>query len=445
MTAERVEAAIEVIGRKDSELGNWARWAADSLTAGEGEEVISQASLQNYLWYYLPKKSDEDVWEPVAEGSAALLDELDLRRYAAIARSETTSDVLSAWRAGRETGFRRFKSAMKASGVEPLDTALLVWGPVMGTAEVSALSHVERSLEAAILAGELKPGAKGSKQVAQDVCERAIQEAIPEVPTQSWLTLVVTERVEQWADTPRSERLRSWRRSIANSVLTAPEPPEDLGGVIAAMRWLLETCRQGVDLTQAGYLPPRLVAEGIERFFSSDTIGNPRSEADVHQLHTLREAASHIGALTRRRRLLKTSSAGLRLLGDPVAMWCAIATNLDEGHVYSKMLSELIAARLLQGPAVGLGALPDAIAPILLEQGWRADGDPLTEQHVQESIHRPLWFWRLFGLLDEVHPRWEDGHPVGEYVTSLTQAGRATAMALIHARATAPRENLGGG
>lgn len=439
MTAERVETAIEVISRRDPELGRWAQWAADSLTAGAGEEIISQASLQSYLWYYLPKKSDEDSWVRVAEGAAALLDELGLDRYAAIARSDVTANILAAWRESPGIGFGRYKSSMIASGVEPPDTDLLAWGQIMGTAEVSVLAHVECALEAAIVAGALMPAAKGSKQMAREVCMRAIQEPIPEVPTQSWLTLVITERVEQWVDARRSERLRSWRASIANSVLNAPEPPEDLDRVIASMSWLLEACREGVELTQAGYLPPRLVREAIDRFFASETVGHPRSEVDVHQLSTLREAASRIGALTKRRRLLKTSTAGLRLLREPVAMWRAIAANLDEGDEYSKMLSELIALRLLQGPAVGVRALKNALAPIILEQGWRARGVPITERDVEGSVHRPLWFWRLFGLLDEQHPRWEAGRSVGEYVTALTPTGRATAMALLHARATAPR------
>ena len=43
MTAERVEAAVEAIARRDPSLGEWAQVAADGLTAGEGEEALGQA------------------------------------------------------------------------------------------------------------------------------------------------------------------------------------------------------------------------------------------------------------------------------------------------------------------------------------------------------------------------------------------------------------------
>ena len=111
----------------------------------------------------------------------------------------------------------------------------------------------------------------------------------------------------------------------------------------AAMRWLLEECKAGVELTHAGYLPTRLVSAAVERFFEADILGSPRSEADAHQLGALRETASRLGALTKRRRLLKTSTTGVRLLDDSVAMWHAIAANLDEGDAFSRMVSELIA------------------------------------------------------------------------------------------------------
>ena len=46
VSAERVEAAIAAVERNDPGLANGMRVAADGLTAGEGEEVISQSGLQ---------------------------------------------------------------------------------------------------------------------------------------------------------------------------------------------------------------------------------------------------------------------------------------------------------------------------------------------------------------------------------------------------------------
>ena len=80
--------------------------------------------------------------------------------------------------------------------------------------------------------------------------------------------------------------------------------------------------------------------------------------------------------------------------------------------------------------------------PVVSAQGWRSGGDAVDERHIVMSIHRPLYFWRLFGLLVEVRPRWVDDRPTGRNVTSLTAAGRATALEYLPARATAPRTSL---
>ena len=58
-------------------------------------------------------------------------------------------------------------------------------------------------------------------------------------------------------------------------------------------------------------------------------------------------------------------------------------------------------------------------------------------------VNRPSAIhWRLFGLLEEVRPRWEYNRPTGPEVTSLNAAGRATALAYLHTLATGPRVDL---
>ena len=106
------------------------------------------------------------------------------------------------------------------------------------------------------------------------------------------------------------------------------------------------------------------------------------------------------------------------------------------------LLNELVVHRLLDGPAID-DALEQELGPIIAEQGWTADGERVTAQHAAWAVHRALYHWRLFGLLDENQPRWEGGHRTGPNVTALNAAGRFTAMAFLRARATAPRMDLG--
>ncbi len=104
------------------------------------------------------------------------------------------------------------------------------------------------------------------------------------------------------------------------------------------------------------------------------------------------------------------------------------------------MVSELIAYRLLDGPAQE-EELAAEVSPIIQAQDWRSGGAPLDATSIAVSIHEPLRYWRLFGLIDEQHPRWHDGVPMVPWVVSLTVAGRATALAHLRARATGPRSS----
>lgn len=441
MTARKVDAAVVVIERRDPSLGQWVQAAADGLTAGEGEEILCQAFVQDFLWYRLPTKYPERAWLSIARASEVLLRELRLERYASIAGSDLTTAILEAWREDDARGFARYRTAAEASGVKPPNTGLLDWGSVMGFDEASAFAHLEVKLEEAIVGGQMEPGSSGWRTRAASLTEKVLHELPAHGGRQSWLEMILAERRKNWVGMAHPEALRHWRGSRIDELNEPPEPPEDLGAVIGPIRWLLDVCRDGVELTQSGYLPPSIVREGVERFGWWDWPGRPRSEADVHQLGALRESAARLRLLTKRARRLGTSRNGIELLEESAGLWRAVATTIGATDEYAAMLSELIAHRLLDGPALDK-ELETSIAPVILAQGWRSGSDPLDERHVALSIHRPLYSWRLFGLLDEVRPPWIDGHPSGPNVTSLTAAGRAAALEYIRARAMAPRTSL---
>lgn len=441
MTARKVDTAVAAIARRDPSIGEWAQVAADGLTAGEGAEMLTQAGVQDFLWYRLPAKYPERSWLPIARAAAALLDELGLDRYAAIAGSATTRTVLEAWGEDDTRGIARYRAAAEASGVKPPDTELLGWGSVMGLDEASAYSQTEWELERAIVSGALVPGSSGWRLRAASLTEHVLRGTAPNRAGRRWHELIIEERLRMWVDTAHPEALRRWRSAHADRRTGPSGPPEDLAPVTGPIRWLLQECRDGVELTQSGYLPPPMVRDGVERFGWWEWPGQPRSEADVHQLGALRETAARLRLVTRRGRRLATSRHGVALLADRPGLWRTIARTIGATDDYASLLSELIAHRLLEGPAFG-DALEQAIVPIVTAQGWRTGGEPADERHIVLSVHRPLYFWRLFGLLDEVRPRWIDGHPTGPNVTSLTAEGRAAALEYLRARATAARTSL---
>jgi hypothetical protein len=459
-SVELVESAVQTVERKHPEQGPWVRLAADWLTAGEGVGIISQTLLQDFLWYQLPRKFPDDEWRQIVEATALLLDELELPRYAGIARSPTTEDVLAAWEDDPNEGFKRYRTATEASGVSPPDTDLLRWGSVMGIEEAAVRDHVSGALEAAIVSGELRPGTAGWRTESAAITRRTLLEPMVDPgsegdPPSRGLDRVVGERIESWATQTYPDQLQEWRRRAAEGFVVgrlpvAPEAPsrDVLEAITASMAWLLDACRDGVKATAVGYLPPALVREAADRFDWWIFDGQPRSEVDVFQLLNLHEMATRVGWLRKRSGLIRTSRSAIPLLEDQEALWRGIARAVGRSDAYSAVLGEVIAHRLLEGPAEtrpldASNELARAATPVIEGQGWRRRGGvPVEAADIEHDIHIPLREWRLFHLLDEERPEWEGGHATGRWVTSLNEAGRATARAHLYARATEPRERV---
>jgi hypothetical protein len=215
------------------------------------------------------------------------------------------------------------------------------------------------------------------------------------------------------------------------------------------MVWLFEACRDGVKATARGFLPPAMVREGAVRFGWWLISDAPRSELDVHELFHLHEIAQRERWLTKRLGRIRTTRSGAALAADPAALWRKIASTVGHADPYSAFLSELIAHRLLEGSAEthstdGRNELVDVAAPIVAAEGWRRRDGPPQREDIDRAIHVPLREWRLFGLLEEEHPRWIGDRSVGRWITALSEAGRATALAHLHARATEARGDVFG-
>ena len=122
------------------------RW--ETLTAGDGPEGVTQWRVQLFCWDQLPRWGPDGAarWH-VATALAALLDALGMERYAKIASSETTRQILTAADQGTERGRGLARKAAQRSGIDPPGTELLTWGAVMEPAEAAALEAVADRLE----------------------------------------------------------------------------------------------------------------------------------------------------------------------------------------------------------------------------------------------------------------------------------------------------------
>jgi len=447
MSAEEVDAAVSRAERRRPDLAMAVQAMADALTAGEGTEMIHQAALQQFLWWYLPRKYPEEDWTGLAEAAAELLDELDMKRLAEIARSEQTAAVLAAWATGPDVGAKAFRAAHGSSGVEPPDTAELAWGSVMGSEEASALDAVERALGEAVATGELAPGTSRWRSDAVAITERVLTRPLAVPPGQSWASLVTTERVAHWIDSARHPSLGEWRSSVANRLLNPIAAPPDPVGAIAPVHWLLELAGApgGAELTQSNYLARATVLAAVERFGWWEWSKAPRSEADVPQLSCLRQAAARLRLVRRRGRRLHLTSPGSELMANPAELWHAVAGETEDGDAFTLAVTEVVGLRLIRGRAERDQLVAD-VTPILGAQGWSTTSGPITPDDVSYAIWAPLRWWRLFSVLDEVEATWErgTGRRLTLHTIALRPEGERMVLAYLRSRAAGPRHNIYG-
>ena len=240
MNGEQVERAVHLVEAHRPDLGMAVQAVAGGLTAGEGVDMIHQAALQQFLWWHVPRDYPDDEWQGLVEATAALLDELGLKRLAELARSKETEKVLVAWGHGSDKGVAAFRAAHAKSGVEPPDTALLAWGSIMGVNEARAVDAVERALGDAVAAGDLVPGAQPWQAKAAAIAEAVLSRPLDLPPGQTLAGLVTTERIGTWIDAARHPVYQEWRSAVANRLLHPVGPPPTPGDAVAPMRWLLE-------------------------------------------------------------------------------------------------------------------------------------------------------------------------------------------------------------
>ena len=446
MSGEEVDRAVRRVEARRPDLNMAAIAVAGGLTAGEGVAMIHQAALQQYLWWYLPRYYPGDEWQGLVEAAAALLDELGLPHLAEVARSEATRTVLAAWANGRKEGAAAFRTAHAKSGVEPPDTALLTWGSVMGADEARALDTVERALGDAVAAGTLVPGASRWQAKAAAMTEAVLSRPLDLPPGQTLASLVTTERIGTWIDAARHPVHQEWRSGVANRLLHPIEPPSNPGNAVAPMRWLFELAAapDGAELTQSKYLARATVLEAVERFGWWDWEKPPRSEAEVHELSTLRDTANRLRLLRRRGRRLRVTTRGAELLASPERLWEAIVTETEDGENFTRAVTEVVGLRLLQGRVEQRKLVAD-VAPMLIAQGWSTDGGPITVNHVASAVYRPLRWWRLFNSIDEVQATWEYGtaRELTPHTIALTSDGEHTVLAYLRSRAAGPRHRMG--
>lgn len=430
--------AVAKLAAEDPEAARDAEAALDWLTAGEGLGVLTQERLQHFLWYGLPMKwlTDTDHHRRIADALARAFDLLDLPRYAALCRSQTTAEVLDAYQRSNADGKRAFRKADLASGIQPPDLDELEWGPIMGIVESDALSSTADQLELAVAAGELVPGARGWKQRQEEIVRAHLTTPRIELNGRTWLDGIRAERLETWLEGRRSQARRQILEALVDEVRAPATLPDGIDNPVPPLRWFLTELVDGQPLTQTGNLGRAFVQDAAGRFGWWDLDKLPRSEDELYDLHQVRRLAQRLGLARRSGRRLVLTPKGRVAVANGGQLWRQVARALLPDDEFEASLGEITLAVLASRESTAGSELGALLALIVQEVGWRATdtGAPPTDHDISWAWHQTTNLLRALTLLS-TGGSWQDRS------YGLTRAGRAVALECLHHRATGPRSS----
>ncbi|MFF2317935.1 plasmid pRiA4b ORF-3 family protein [Arthrobacter sp. NPDC058097] len=225
--------------------------------------------------------------------------------------------------------------------------------------------------------------------------------------------------------------LRREFRSYLDSVgLDAPGSVEDdvAGAMTAPYLWLAGRIGQnGLSLTPAGWLPPAVVQEAMTEIgWAKNWIGKANREEQTLPVLQLRESAQRLGLIRKIKGRLLLTSAGKRLVDDPVGLWMFIARSLAHRHRHDSGRDAvlLLLLEIAAGKRAAWDDYLDAVAFGLSALGWRSpEGADLDTRTLHALLAEPLEVLQNLGIFND-HGGLEPD--------STTPHGKAFARAALH-------------
>lgn len=163
-----------------------------------------------------------------------------------------------------------------------------------------------------------------------------------------------------------------------------PASDDEVDEALADLRLLLARVgAEGIKLTQAGYLPPKVVKElfagmrpeGPVRLYPFP----PTTEVNTPPVKRLREAAMALGLVRKYKAALVLTPKGRQMEANPKLLWPSIVEAVPLGKRDFELDAGLVE---ILGAAAGLRHWEDRelLGGLFAASGWRADG-PLSAAH----------------------------------------------------------------
>lgn len=152
-----------------------------------------------------------------------------------------------------------------------------------------------------------------------------------------------------------------------------PVPTEAL----VAVQWFLDRAKDGLELTSAGYLKPRDVAEAAALMPTMrDWVGRVNRENTTRPVLYLREELHRVGLLRRFKGRLLLTRSGVLAQADPSLLWQTLSRSLIPADGFERDALLLVAAFAAVDP---LGTVPlDSVAMLLTQSGWSYGQQPIA-------------------------------------------------------------------
>jgi hypothetical protein len=242
--------------------------------------------------------------------------------------------------------------------------------------------------------------------------------------------VVRRERVTAWAQTLQRGKHEFWNDVLAR-LEAEPGRPARLELALTPVRALLDAVRDGVQLTNAGYLPPRTALALDAKFGWSDEYGvtPPRGETDLPALMFLHEHLREQGFLLVEGRTL---TAAPSVPDNAVELWRALVDPGPRWQVgFEHDALAVMAATLVRTDELTRDQLRDEMA-YLLASKWQGTGS----RTVGDGVRGVELAWFRVGI---ALGWWDREGGLWSSKVKLSAFGRAAAASVFWAVATRDR------